>query len=165
MNDEIMSKSVLEPKGSMPQTVYDLLLYQFITKKSALQNVFTVLSAAEYIGLHMISGITGNAHEFNQPVYLKELKESLQLSLQDVDKMSNALEEKGLVTWSYNKAKDREAFIKITESGRSLLHQQEERLRSYYGRIMESFGCENRNHLFKQMERLNEIAADEFRKE
>ena len=62
----------------------------------------------------------------------------MQVPIRQISKIVGQLRDRGLVKWSYDGAGDEGTYVVITEDGSGLITDQENKLRDYYGRVIEN---------------------------
>ena len=86
----------------------------------------------------------------------------MQLSMRQTSKMVGDLRDRGLVTWSHDGNGKDGTYVTITDNGKTLLEKQEEIVKKFYGRVIDSFGKENLIRLLHQMKELETVMTREI---
>ena len=93
---------------------------------------------------------------------MKDLAESLRLSMRQTSQMAGELKDRGLVTWSHDGDGSAGTYLSITDSGRELIAKNEEILKEYYGKVIDKYGREDMIQLLQMMKRLETVMQSEF---
>ena len=75
--------------------------------------------------------------------------------------MAGKLRDAGYVVWSHDGDGSEGTYVTITESGQSIIRNQEELLKSYYGHVIDKFGKDNLLQLLRLMKQLETIISSE----
>ena len=121
-----------------------------------------VLSVPDYIALHIIKETESKEDIYAGKTYLKDLAEKMKLSIRQTSKLVGKLKDSGLVVWSHDGNGSEGTYVTITESGRTLLREQEEAMKRYYGKVFDKFGKENLIQLLQLMKQLETIMSSEI---
>lgn len=140
----------------------ELTYRAYIMNRDQIWKHLSGLSMREYIALHRITELGRSAEIYSGRIYLKELAESMRLSIRQTSKMAGGLRDRGLVSWSHDGNGSDGTYLAITESGQELLHKNEELLKDYYGRVIEKFGKENLIQLLQMMKQLDTVMESEL---
>ena len=122
----------------------------------------TDLNLREYIALQRISHIAASDGIYSGRTYLKDLAESMRLSMRQTSQMAGELKDRGLVTWSHDGDGSDGTYLSITDSGRELIARNEEAIKKYYGNVIEKYGREDMIQLLQMMKRLETVVQSEF---
>ena len=106
---------------------YNQLITQvYFNVKKELEYLFPEISIAEYMFLHIIAHIDDTKKEKKGQVYLKELAAAMEMSMVQASHLAQAMSEKGLVEWTHDPSDASEGtYLKISSTGKNLLHEQE----------------------------------------
>ncbi len=133
-----------------------------MSKKEELRRLCKEINVPEYIVLHNIS-TAGEISEINPGrTYLQELADKMQLSIRQTAKMVGELKDRGLLLWSHDGNGSEGTYVTITEMGQSILEEQENILRNYYGRVVKKYGKENFVLLLQLMKQLENVMHSEI---
>lgn len=94
-------------------------------------------------------------------LYLQEIAETMELSVQQVSQIVQTLEGRALVQWSHDGNGSAGTYIILDPAGKELLRRQEEGLKEYYGRVVEKFGKEDFICLLGLLTRLEYVMKEE----
>lgn len=140
----------------------ELTYRKYLMNQDQVRNFFKELSIKEYIALHNIEQTGENMDIYSGRTYLKDLADRMQLSIRKTSKMIGKLRDRGLVVWSHDGNGSEGTYVTITDSGKTLLNQQEEVLKEYYGRVIEKYGKENLIQLLQLMKQLETVMSSEM---
>ena len=125
------------------------------------RDFFMKMSIPEYIALQCID-MEEKSNIYSGRTYLKDLSDKLQMTMRQTSKMIEHLRDKGYVVWSHDGNGSEGTYVTITESGRTLLREQEEAMKRYYGKVFDKFGKENLIQLLQLMKQLETIMSSEI---
>ena len=83
------------------------------------------------------------------------------MTMRQVSNMAGKLRDAGYVVWSHDGDGSEGTYVTITESGQSIIRNQEELLKSYYGHVIDKFGKDNLLQLLRLMKQLETIMSSE----
>ena len=140
----------------------ELTYQRYLFNREHIKDIFMEMSIPEYIALHHIVMEEENADIYSGRTYLKDLSDKLQMTMRQTSKMIEHLRDKGYVVWSHDGNGSEGTYVTITESGRTLLREQEEAMKRYYGKVFDKFGKENLIQLLQLMKQLETIMSSEI---
>lgn len=105
----------------------------FFLKNINAGKVFEIIERADYAVLYTIRQMAGKQED---PVYLSDLAEKMELPLQNASKAITQLEAHGYVTWSMDEKRER-TYVALTEKAKNKMEEQRERLMDAYQKISE----------------------------
>ncbi|MBO5291788.1 MAG: MarR family transcriptional regulator [Lachnospiraceae bacterium] len=141
---------------------HELIYRRYLMNQDQRQKLFAKLGMPEYIALHMIAAAGEVSEIYSGRTYLKELADKLQLTIRQTAKMTGALRDRGLVSWSHDGDGSEGTYVTITELGQELLNEQEGILRAYYSRVIRKYGKENLILLLQLMKQLETVMSSEM---
>lgn len=137
----------------------ELTLRKYLFSKP---QITRVLSAPDYIALHIIKE-TGDAQEiYEGRTYLKDLSEKMQMTIRQTSKMVGSLKDRGLVKWLHDGNGSEGTYVTITDEGARLLEQQQTVFKDYYGKVIDKFGGDNLIQLLNLMKQLETVMSSEL---
>ena len=137
------------------ELMYQRHLFNHEYRKDILKMSIPEYIALEYIALEEESGI------YEGRAYLKDLADRLHMTMRQVSNMAGKLRDAGYVVWSHDGDGSEGTYVTITESGQSIIRNQEELLKSYYGHVIDKFGKDNLLQLLRLMKQLETIISSE----
>ena len=137
------------------ELMYQRHLFNHEYRKDILKMSIPEYIALEYIALEEESGI------YEGRAYLKDLADRLHMTMRQVSNMAGKLRDAGYVLWSHDGDGSEGTYVTITESGQSIIRNQEELLKSYYGHVIDKFGKDNLLQLLRLMKQLETIISSE----
>ena len=140
----------------------ELTYQRYLFNREHIKDIFMKMSMPEYIALHHIAMEEENADIYSGRTYLKDLSDKLQMTMRQISKMIERLRDKGYVLWSHDGNGSEGTYVTITESGRTLLREQEEAMKRYYGKVFDKFGKENLIQLLQLMKQLETVMSSEI---
>ncbi len=150
-----MSEDILKLSNELTYRVYVMNRVQH-------RKLFVELNIREYIALQRIAHIAASEEIYSGKVYLKDLAESMQLSIRQTSGMVKELKDRGLVTWSHDGDGSEGTYLAITDGGKELISKNEEILKEHYGRVIDAYGKENMIQLLQMMKRLETVVQSEY---
>lgn len=103
-----------------------------------------------------------SAHPDQPGIYVSSLAEELMTSVSMVSKMLKTLEAKGWVLRTVDPKSRRNTFVSLTEEGRSLYADEQQRCLALNTRVMEKMGRENIERLLVDIQHLARLYAEEL---
>lgn len=147
--------------GEITKLSNELAYQKYLFTEERMRRLYQRLSKSEYIALYFIRETEETSEIYSGRTYLKDLAGKLQLPIRRASQMVKALKERGLLTWSHDGDGSEGTYVTITESGKKLLAEEEEILKSFYGKIIEKFGKENLIQMLQLMKQLETIISAE----
>ena len=149
-------------KNEIGELSNELTYRRYLMNKGKIRELFRKMSIPEYIALYMIASEGKHNSIYSGRTYLTDLAEKMQLTIRQTSKMVRDLKERGLLLWSHDGNGSEGTYVTITESGRTLLREQEEAMKRYYGKVFDKFGKENLIQLLQLMKQLETIMSSEI---
>ena len=140
----------------------ELAYRAYIMNRDQIRKNLTELNFREYVALQRIAHIAASDGIYSGRAYLKDLAESLRLSMRQTSQMAGELKDRGLVTWSHDGDGSDGTYMSITDRGRELIARNEEILKKYYGNVIEKYGRDDMIQLLQMMKRLENVVQGEF---
>ena len=141
----------------------ELVYHRYLMNNGQFRRHFKALTVSEYLTLRIIAETASEEGSAPGRTYLEELARRMQLSIPQSSRIVRALRDKGLVRWSHDGNGKDGTYVEMTESGQRLLHEQEGRLKDYYGRVIEAYGRKDMIRLLDMMERLELVMTRELK--
>ena len=150
-----MAADILELTNELAYRAYRM-------NRDQVRKHLTELNFREYVALQRIVQIASSDGIYSGRTYLKDLAESLCLSMRQTSQIAGALKDRGLVTWLHDGDGSDGTYLSITDSGNELIAKNEEILKKYYGNVIEKYGREDMIQLLRMMKRLETVVQGEF---
>lgn len=129
------------------------LKMQFVTREEHFRQLFSELSAYDYFTLLSLQNRMG----FGQNrLYLQEICEELDLTIGQVSKLVQRLQERGYVYWTHHDSDRPGTYITLSESGREAMARQRERISVFFERTITEYGTERFMQLIELRRDFNE---------
>lgn len=158
-----MQENITEKKKIDITKLSNELTYQrYLFNRNQMKQLFQKLSVPEYIALQNISEIGKESAIYSGRTYLKDLAESMHLTIRQTSKMVGNLKDRGLLVWSHDGDGSEGTYVTITESGEALLGEHEASLREYYKKVIGKFGEDNLIQLLQLMKQLDTVMGGEL---
>lgn len=139
----------------------ELIYQRHLFNREYRKDIFMKMSIPEYIALQYIA-VEEASNIYSGRTYLKDLADKLQMTMRQTSKMVEKLRDAGYLVWSHDGNGSEGTYVTITESGRSMLENQEEILKKYYGKVFEKFGKDNLIQLLQLMKQLETVMSSEM---
>lgn len=149
-------------KVDITELTNEFVYQRYLLNNAHIREYFTKLKVPEYIALNIISENADKEDIYSGKTYLKDLSDAMQVPIRKISKIVGQLRDRGLVKWSYDGAGDEGTYVVITEDGSGLITDQENKLRDYYGRVIEKYGTDNMIQLLEMMKRLETVMSIEL---
>lgn len=141
---------------------HELTYQRYLFNREHIKDIFMEMSIPEYIALHYIASEGEELDIYSGRTYLKDLSIKLQMTMRQTSKMIERLRDAGYVLWSHDGNGSEGTYVTITESGKSILQEQEKTLKHYYSKVFEKFGKENLIQLLQLMKQLETVMSSEM---
>ena len=135
-------------KVDITELTNEFVYQRYLLNNAHIREYFTKLKVPEYIALNIISENADKEDIYSGKTYLKDLSDAMQVPIRQISKIVGQLRDRGLVKWSYD--------------GSGLITDQENKLRDYYGRVIEKYGTDNMIQLLEMMKRLETVMSIEL---
>ena len=142
----------------------DFILSQYRMNKDNIIVLFKDLSVPEYLALRNILQYSTPEPDGTERIYLSDLSEKMKLSMPQISKMAERLNDKGLVVWTHERSGRNGTYVQITNAGKELLTNKEELFRDFFGRVIDRYGKDKMTELLQRMGELETIITDEIGK-
>lgn len=143
----------------------ELTYHRYMINQKQAQTLFKDIPISEYIALHSLFGSLPDGGEQVGKIYLSDISDNLGISITAASKMARKLRDKGLVLWAHDGNGSEGTYLTVTPSGVKLVEKQENILKHYYSKIIDSFGEDNLDLLLQLMKRLENVIDDELGEE
>ena len=152
----------MQRNDNISELSHELTYHWYILNNGQVQALFKDISIPEYIALHRILQISEKNNGSGR-AYLKDIAEELCLTISKTSKMIGNLRDKGMVSWSHDGDGSDGTYITITDSGIRFMENQENLLKDYYGKVIETFGRENMSKLIELTETLESVMVEKIK--
>ena len=140
----------------------ELIYRHYLMNKGKIRELFCEMTLPEYIALHLIAAESKKSSIYSGRTYLKDLSEKMQMTIRQTSKMVGELKDRGLVLWSHDGNGKEGTFVTITDTGKEMLTRQEEILKEYYRKVIETYGKENLIELLQMMKQLDTVMSSKI---
>lgn len=140
----------------------ELILRQYRMNKDNIIVLFKDLSIPEYLALRTVLQYSTPEVDGTERIYLSDLSEKMKLSMPQISKMAERLNDKGLVVWTHERSGRSGTYVQITNTGKELLTNKEELFRDFFGRVIDRYGKDKMADLLQMMGELEAIITDEI---
>ena len=140
----------------------ELTYRKYVLSHEQIRGFFQELSIPDYVALYIIRETARSADIYYGRTYLKDLAEKMRMTIRQTSKMVGKLRDRGLLTWSHDGNGSEGTYVTATELGLELLSQQENALKTYYGKVIDKFGKENLLQLLYLMKQLETVMSSEM---
>ena len=76
--------------------------------------------------------------------------------------MAGEMQDRGLLTWTHDGNGSEGTYVTITPIGAKMMRKQQEAFRAYFGKVIEKFGVDNLEELFRLMYKLERVMKEEL---
>ncbi len=144
-------------KSEIVPLAYELVYRRYSMNRDRSSDLFDELSRPEYIALHNIAGDMTEEAAYENKVYLSDLAERMEATIQAVSSLASKMKSQGYVKWSHDGAGEEGTYVVITPSGYKAMKDQENRMKKHYAKVIRKFGKERLTALLKEMKELDEV--------
>ena len=139
----------------------EYIYHRYLMNKDQMKKYFQELRIPEYIALQSIARSEPDGDSSGK-VYLRDLAEKMQISIQQASKMAGEMQDRGLLTWTHDGNGSEGTYVTITPIGAKMMRKQQEAFRAYFGKVIEKFGVDNLEELFRLMYKLERVMKEEL---
>ena len=140
----------------------EFIIRQYRMNSENIRTLFKDMSIPDYLALRDIMKYSQIDENGDDRIYLKDLSEKMKLTMPQMSKMAERLNDKGLVTWTHDQNGRSGTYVMITNAGKDLLRNKEEMFRDFFGRVIEKYGRDKMSDLLKEMAELEGVIIEEI---
>jgi len=126
------------------------LKLQFVTGRQQFKEVFTEVSANDYLTLSTLSRRMGLKES---KLYLKDISKEMEMPMSQVSPRVKKLQERGLVYWKHD---EDGTYITLSEIGEEAIKTQQEKLIDFINKTISIYGYEKFITLIEYREAFND---------
>ncbi len=139
----------MSDRNDMTGLSNEITYHRYVLSHRKVESLYKAMSMPEYIALKSFSGGADK-------IYLKDIADKLEITVQQASKAVRRIADRGLVTWEHDGNGSEGTYVTITEAGEELLREQQGILRDYYGRVADIFGRERFRELLALLNELED---------
>ena len=132
---------------------------EFFLKKINLDKVFSLIDKSEYMLIYYIRHME-ERDEKSEGVYLADLASEMKLTISEVSKIIQRLQERGHIYWKTDVVKGR-TYVQLTEAAKKLMENQKKKLTNYYERIKAEIPEEEIKTTLATIYKISQMMAEE----
>lgn len=132
---------------------------EFFLKKINLDKVFSLIDKSEYMLIYYIRHLE-ERDQTTEGVYLAELASEMKLTIPEVSKIVQRLQDRGHIYWKTDVAKGR-TYVQVTEIAKELMEHQKEKLTEYYKKIQEEIPNEDLKTTITTIYKISQMMSEE----
>ena len=140
----------------------EFIIRQYRMNSENIRTLFKDMSIPDYLALRNILQYSTPEPDGTERIYLSDLSEKMKLSMPQISKMAERLNDKGLVVWTHERSGRNGTYVQITNAGKELLTNKEELFRDFFGRVIDRYGKDKMTELLQRMGELETIITDEI---
>lgn len=163
-SEKIENEELEMAKREITKLSNELTYRKYMMDQTQVNEVFKKLTIPEYIALRNIHSTAENTEIYSGKTYLRDIADSLHLSIRKTSNMAAKLKDRGLIFWAHDGNGSEGTYITITEDGKKLYKEQETVLSSFYQSIIERFGKDKLIELLQLMRELENVISSETEK-
>lgn len=129
----------------------EITYHRYVLSHKKVENLYKDMSMSEYIALKNISGA-----EDGEKIYLNDIANKLEITVPQASRAVRKLADRGLVLWEHDGNGSEGTYVTVTDSGKTLLSEQQNILSDYYGKVVSIFGEERLKELLSLLGELEE---------
>ena len=131
---------------------------QFFLNNFDIDRVFNSIERADYLFLYYIKSIV-DAHEGNERVYLSDLADAMNLSIPELSREIEKLQDKGYVMWKTDSEAGK-TYVKLTSKAVELMRDEIRWMKNCYTRIREEIGEDELEKASETVKKINAILKE-----
>ncbi len=120
------------------ETARQLILGRFGLVNLETDKLYTEMTNFEYVTMEKINGLISAREE--DSIYMKEIAEDLNVSVNRLSHTIGKLEEEGLIIWKRDPEGKKGTYIQLSEGGKTRLEAQKKLLQDFYRDVIGEFG-------------------------
>lgn len=132
---------------------------QFITREDHFKKLFSEMYIFDYITLTLLIKNNG-FDEAGKRVYLSDLKEEMDLPMENVSKIVQGMQSRGVIYWNHDASDRPGTFITMSEMGREALSLQEKKIECFFETAIGEFSKDEFIKLIELRSKFNEVMED-----
>lgn len=141
---------------------HEITYRKYLLSKDDAKNMFRDINIAEYIVLHFMCEQIESVSIYSDRIYLSEISEKLNLPIRKTAKLIREMNGKNLVSWNHDGDGKDGTYVTITEHGKIVFQETDERLRDFYARVIRKFGKEKMIQLLRLMKEFDSVMRTEI---
>lgn len=138
------------------QTMSETLFQErFFLDNFNVDRLFNLISRYDYLFLFHINKLALMSENENG-IYLAELAEAMNLSIPEVSRMAQRLQDKGYIIWKTDNDK-KKTYVKLSGKANELMQKQKDRIVKAYEEITKNISQEELKSMGNTMKKITEI--------
>ncbi|MGN0297668.1 MAG: MarR family transcriptional regulator [Lachnospiraceae bacterium] len=117
--------------------------------------IFDSIERADYLFLYYISHMCERDGNENR-AYLADIAEEMDLTILEVSKAVERLQQKDYVDWKTNEDRDK-TYVKLTDHAVELMNDERARMKNFYGEIQSTIPKEDLKTMILTMKKITDI--------
>lgn len=136
---------------------------KYLMERINLKKLYKKISVVDYNAMQAIMRLN-ERYEESEKIYLRDIAQELKQPIDRVSQMIEKLRDKGMIKWTHDGKGEKGTYIQITDRGVSVVEEQHEVLKRFYGRVMERYGKDKFVQMLNMISELEDIMNDESEK-
>ena len=149
-------------KEPMKNLAHEITYRRYLLSKDDAKSMFRDINIAEYIVLHFMFEQTESDSIYSDRIYLSEISEKLNLPIRKTSKLIREMSGKNLISWDHDGDGKDGTYVTLTEHGRTVFSETDNRLKDFYTKVLQKFGREKIIQLLQLMKEFDSVMRTEL---
>ena len=146
----------------MKEIAHEITYRRYMLSKDDAKFVLKDINIAEYIALHYMCEHIESNSIYSGRIYLSEISEKLNLPIRKTSKLIREMNGKNLVSWNHDGDGKDGTYVTITDHGKSVFEETDNKLRDFYSRVLQKFGKDKIVQLLQLMKEFDLVMSTEL---
>lgn len=151
-----------EKTETMKDITHEITYRRYLLSKDDTKFMLKDINIAEYIVLHYMCEHIESNPIYSGRIYLSEISEKLSLPIRKTSKLIREMNGKNLVSWNHDGDGKDGTYVTITDHGKSVFEETDNKLRDFYSRVLQKFGKDKIVQLLQLMKEFDSVMRTEL---
>ena len=147
---------------TMKEIAHEITYRRYLLSKDDAKFMLKDINIAEYIVLHYMCEHIESNSIYSGRIYLSEISEKLNLPIRKTSKLIREINSKNLVSWDHDGDGKDGTYVTITDHGKSVFEDTDNKLRDFYSRVLQNFGKDKIVQLLQLMKEFDSVMRTEL---
>ena len=147
---------------TMKELAHEITYRRYLLSKDDAKFMLKDINIAEYIVLHYMCENKECNSIYSDRIYLSEISEKLNLPIRKTSKLIREMNGKNLVSWDHDGDGKAGTYVTITDHGKAVFEETDNKLRDFYSRVLQNFGRDKIVQLLQLMKEFDSVMRTEL---